>query len=108
MDSVERVFSGWPSPAADYEARALDLSALVAPRPAATFYWRARGDALSGSGVLPDSLLVVDRSLEPRLGSVVVASAGEGGFVVTRLREAAVAAPDAVWGMVTWAITRVR
>ncbi|EFV14103.1 S24 family peptidase [Segniliparus rugosus] len=108
MDGIERTFSGWPSPAADYEARALDLSALVAPRPGATFCWRARGDALAEAGILPESLLVVDHSLEPRLGSVVVASTGEDGFVVTRLRQAALEAPDAVWGVATWAVNRVR
>ena len=108
MNSVERVFSGWPSPAADYEAGALDLSTLVAPRPAATFYWRARGDALAGAGILPGALLVVDRSIEPRLGSVVVASTGEEGFVVTRLRQTALEVPDAVWGVVTWAVNSVR
>ena len=56
----------------------LDLNALLVPHPLATFYMRVRGHGLRSHGVLDGDLLVIDRSIRPQAGQlVVVAHRGE-------------------------------
>ena len=69
-----RVEAGFPSPADDYVDRALDLHEELVPRPAATFFVRARGESMIGAGIHDGDLLVVDRSLPPVPGRVVIAA----------------------------------
>jgi DNA polymerase V len=76
--------TGFPSPAADYEEDAIDLNRLLMPRPASTFLMRVDGDAMRGEGIHHGDLLVVDRSVGPRSGSIVVA-VNEGRFLLRRL-----------------------
>jgi DNA polymerase V len=42
-------------------------------RPAATFFVRVQGDSMIGAGIHENDILVVDRSLEPTGGKVVIA-----------------------------------
>ena len=79
------VVAGFPSPAEQYIERALDLNELLVARPAATYFVRADGDSMSGAGIRSGDLLVVDRSLEPEDGSVVIACV-DGEFTVKTLR----------------------
>ncbi len=82
---VGEVAAGFPSPAAQYLEEPLDLNELLVHRPAATFYLRVEGESMTGAGIWPGDILVVDRSLEARDGAVVVASTSEG-FTVKFLR----------------------
>lgn len=68
-----RVPAGFPSPADDYIEGKLDLNQHLIRHPAATFYVRAGGDSMLGAGIHNDDLLVVDRSLDPADGQVVIA-----------------------------------
>lgn len=68
----ERIHAGFESPAADYEEERIDLNDYVTKYPAATFYARVVGDCMNGSGIEPDDLLVVDRSLDVSNGDIVV------------------------------------
>jgi DNA polymerase V len=77
--------AGFPSPAADYEQDRLDLNRYLIKNPAATFFVRAAGCSMTGAGIYPDDLLVVDRSLEPRDKSVVIAVV-DGELNVKRIR----------------------
>jgi DNA polymerase V len=70
---VEQVAAGFPSPAEDYIDQSLDLNELLVRRPAATFFVRASGDSMIGAGIHSGDILVVDRSLEPANGRIVVA-----------------------------------
>ncbi|MEE8394363.1 MAG: translesion error-prone DNA polymerase V autoproteolytic subunit [Rhodospirillales bacterium] len=76
--------AGFPSPAEDYVEGSLDLNEHLIRHPAATFIIRVKGDSMAGAGIRPGDLLVVDRSLEPRHGSVVVAVVG-GELTLKRL-----------------------
>lgn len=76
--------AGFPSPAADYSTRALDLNELLIEQPESTFFWRVRGPSMSGAGILEGSILVVDRALPARHGMIVVAAL-DGEFTVKRL-----------------------
>lgn len=79
------VMAGFPSPAEQYVERPLDLNELLVSRPAATYFVRAQGDSMSGAGVQDGDLLVVDRSLEPEDGSMVIACV-DGEFTVKTYR----------------------
>ena len=78
------VSAGFPSPAEDYVDRKLDLNELLIKNPAATFFVRVAGDSMTGAGIQHDDILIVDRSLEPVSGSIVIA-VYNGELTVKRL-----------------------
>lgn len=65
--------AGFPSPAADYSAQSLDLNELCIRHPAATYFVRVSGDSMIGAGIQDGDLLIVDRSLAPKSGDIVIA-----------------------------------
>ncbi|MDY6892026.1 MAG: translesion error-prone DNA polymerase V autoproteolytic subunit [Pseudomonadota bacterium] len=70
---LERVAAGFPSPAQDYIEQTLDLNGLCIRHPAATFFVRVEGESMSGVGIHPGDILVVDRSLRAGDGDYVIA-----------------------------------
>ena len=80
------VQAGFPSPAAQYEEEELNLNELLVQHPAATFYLRAAGDSMVGAGIHHGDILVVDRSLRARDGSVVICCLANA-FTVKYLRK---------------------
>ncbi len=119
------VCAGFPSPADDYVEEALDPARLIVTNPASTFMWRVSGSSMINAGVNDGDFVVVDRSLKPRPGDVVVAMI-DGLFSVKRARRHGArlaldfdspampplvldeAAEAAIWGVVTWSLTRHR
>ncbi len=79
------VVAGFPSPAEQYHEPPLDLNELLVKRPAATFFVRVQGDSMIGAGIHDGDLLVVDRSLRPASGDVIIACV-DGDFTVKTLR----------------------
>ena len=79
------VVAGFPSPAEQYLEPPLDLNAFLVKRPAATFFVRVEGDSMVGEGIRGGDLLVVDRSLDPVDGDIVIAAV-DGEFTVKTLR----------------------
>ncbi len=79
------VAAGFPSPAEQYVEEPLDLNRLLVRNQAATYFVRAAGDSMTGAGIQPGDLLVVDRSVEPREGLVVIAAV-DNEFTVKYLR----------------------
>ena len=79
------VVAGFPSPAEQYLEPPLDLNELLVRRPAATYFVRVQGDSMVGAGISDGDLLVVDRSLRPADGDVIIASV-DGDFTVKTLR----------------------
>ncbi|WP_042011232.1 translesion error-prone DNA polymerase V autoproteolytic subunit [Aeromonas fluvialis] len=82
---LQRASCGFPSPASDYLEGSLDLNRHCISHPAATFYLRAEGESMTGVGIFPGDLLVVDKSLTARHGDVVIALL-DGGFTVKILQ----------------------
>jgi DNA polymerase V len=80
-----KVAAGFPSPADDYIEKTLDLNELLVKKPAATFFVRAEGDSMLGAGIHPNDILVVDRSLEPVAGKIVICALN-GALTVKRLQ----------------------
>lgn len=78
------VAAGFPSPAEDHIEATLSLDELCIRHPAATYLLRAAGDSMQGAGIFDGDVLVVDRSIEPRAGMIVVATV-RGDFTCKRL-----------------------
>lgn len=79
------VEAGFPSPATDEIEAELNLHKLMVKHPAATFFVRAKGDSMIGAHISPGDILVVDRSLSPSDGKIVIALIN-GEFTVKRLK----------------------
>ncbi|MAR06828.1 MAG: peptidase S24 [Cyanobium sp. NAT70] len=80
----ERIAAGFPSPADDYIDVGIDLNEQLIRHPTSTFFLRVSGDSMIGAGIHHGDLLVVDRSLDPTPGRVVVAIL-DGAFTLKRL-----------------------
>lgn len=79
-----RVQAGFPSPADDYIEAQLDLNQFLIKHPAATFFVRAEGESMIGAHIQSGDLLIVDRSITPTHGKIVIAAI-EGELTVKRL-----------------------
>jgi DNA polymerase V len=75
--------AGFPSPAADYVEDSIDLNELLIKTPTATYFVRVEGESMIGAFIPPKALLVVDRSVSPSSGDIVVAVVS-GEFTVKR------------------------
>ena len=84
-EGAARRCAGFPSPAEQYLEPPLDLNELLVKRPAATFFVRVEGDSMIGAGIRDKDLLVVDRSLTPANGDIIIASV-DGEFTVKTYR----------------------
>ncbi|WP_437610777.1 translesion error-prone DNA polymerase V autoproteolytic subunit [Erwinia sp. V71] len=81
---LEKVPCGFPSPAADYVEKALDLNELCVRHPSATYFVWVTGDSMIDAGISDGDMLVVDSSLQAKHGSIVVAAV-DGEFTVKKL-----------------------
>lgn len=79
------VQAGFPSLANDNIETPLNLHDLMVTNPPATFFVRVAGDSMLGARIEPGDILVVDRSLEPVSGKIVIAILN-GEFTVKRIR----------------------
>jgi DNA polymerase V len=77
---------GFPSPADDYLDRPLDFNDLLIENPAATFAVRIAGESMTGAGLYPGDIAVVDRSRVAVDRSIVLALIG-GEFTIKRYRK---------------------
>lgn len=123
-EALSRVPAGFPSPAQDHTQRPIELNELLVPRPLSTFLFQVAGDSMVGAGIYDGDKLVVDRSIEPKHGYIVVACV-DGDFTCKRLYKRAglvklvsanLAYPPivfsdgqemSVWGVVTWNLRQV-
>lgn len=78
-----RVQAGFPSPADDSIENRLDLNELMIAHPSATFFVRAIGSSMQGANISDGDILVVDRSITPSNGKIVIAILS-GEFTVKR------------------------
>jgi DNA polymerase V len=67
------VSAGFPSPAEDYLESKLDLNEHLIQHPSATFMVRATGDSMTGVGIFSGDILIVDRSVQAKHGSIIIA-----------------------------------
>ncbi|MCY1676857.1 translesion error-prone DNA polymerase V autoproteolytic subunit [Pseudarthrobacter sp. SL88] len=79
------VAAGYPSPAQDYFDGRIDLNAHLVKDVTSTFIVRVAGHSMEQAGISDGDELVVNRALEPKDGSVVVAVL-DGELTIKRLR----------------------
>lgn len=125
---AEGVKAGFPSPAEDYIHETLDFNHDLIRNPEATFYGKVEGDSMIEAGICNGDIAVIDRSIEPRDGDVVVGyineeftikyldlSHREEGYIELRpansnFKPIRIDEDDAfeVWGVVVWTIKNWR
>jgi DNA polymerase V len=107
----------------EYTERGIDLNEQLVKNKPATFFLRVNSDAMKEAGVHPGDVVIVDRSLEPTNGKIVIAVV-DGELLIRKLeisggRKRLVPATKklapidvmeeslTVWGVVTYVIHNV-
>ncbi len=117
--------TGFGAAADDYAERGIDLNEQLIKNKPATFFLRVNSNAMIGAGIHHGDVVIVDRSLEPRNGSVIIAVLN-GDLLIRRLEvlqnkrkrlvpdskklssiEIEDASGFSVWGVVTYVIHTV-
>lgn len=116
--------TGFGAAADDHAERGIDLNEQLIRNKPATFFMRVNSDAMTDAGIFNGDVIIVDRSLEAKNGSVIVAVLN-GEMLVRRLErsfnkiqlvpETKKLAPIdvdpvaefSVWGVVTYVIHQV-
>jgi len=78
------VAAGLPSPAEDHVEDTLDLNNYMVQRPDSTFMLRVEGESMKNVGILPNDILIVDRSIKAIHNKIVIAAL-DGELTVKRL-----------------------
>ena len=78
--------AGFPSPAEDFMDLDLNLQAYLVQHPSATFCVRVTGDSMQNAGIFSGDVMVVDRALEPKNNTIVLAVL-DGEFTVKRIQK---------------------
>ena len=123
---VNFVQAGFPSPGEELEGSPLDTNQLLVKNPAATFFMRVSGNSMQDGGIYDGDIVVVDKSLEPKNGDIVVAILNDA-YTLKRLslkgRPAPRLMPDnpaytpidvaagdelRIWGVVTFVMRSLR
>lgn len=78
------VSAGSPEPIEEYVEGEIDLNEELIRNPDNTFGIRVKGDSMIDAGIRPGDLLIVDRSLEPSSGKVVIVVV-DGELTIKRL-----------------------
>lgn len=128
LSLVPTIKAGFPSPAEDYLHDSLDFNHDLIKNPEATFYGRVSGDSMIEAGICDGDIAVIDRSLQPIDGDIIVAYVN-GEFTIKHLSlshkdegyiELKPANPNyspiridaddnfRVWGVVVWTIKQWR
>lgn len=80
------VSAGFPSPADDHIEQQLNLNEHLIKNPASTFFVRVSGESMKDVGIFPNDILIVDRSIKPVDGKIVIAVI-DGELTVKRLKK---------------------
>lgn len=79
-----KVPAGFPSPADDHIEDRLDPTKDLVKQKDATFFVTVSGDSMIEAGIFHGDKLAVDRSIDPKIGDIVIAEY-EGYFTVKYL-----------------------
>lgn len=78
------ISAGFPSPAEDFIDKKLDLNEYLIKNPSATFLVKVNGNSMINAGISNGDILIIDRSIEPSDGKVVIGVIN-GEFTVKRI-----------------------
>lgn len=126
--SMTRIPAGFPSPADDYTEEGCDLNQWLVQNRVATYFFTVSGDSVNRLGILDGDRVIVDCSLEPRHGDIVIAIINGEGHTIKKLFKSdteAALEPDStnpihkrrvmtefdewmIWGVVTAVVRKFR
>ena len=116
--------TGFGAAADDYAERGIDLNEQLIRNKPATFFMRVSGNSMINAGIYDGAIVIVDRSLKPQNGKIVIAVI-DGEMLIRRyektmnslrlIPETAKLSPIevnefsdfSVWGVVTYVINGV-
>ncbi|MER3464074.1 MAG: peptidase S24 [Chitinophagaceae bacterium] len=116
--------TGFGAAADDYAERGIDLNEQLIKNKPATFFFRVNSNAMLDAGIHKGDVVIVDRSLEPKNGSVIIAVLN-GEMLIRRMQlqnakvrllpetkrlsaiEVDAVSNFSVWGVVTYVIHSV-
>ena len=119
------ISKGFPSPAVDYAEQRLNPDDYLVKNKASTFFARVIGNSMIDAGIFPNDVVVIDRSITPSLGDIVMVEL-DGEFMVrflSRCNSGALLIPAnnkfsriavednpsfSVWGVVTGTMGKFR
>ena len=78
--------AGFPSPAEDFLEKRLDLNEYLIKNKSATFLIKVHGDSMVNAGIFDGDILVIDRSVQPSSGKIVLGVLN-GEFTVKRIEK---------------------
>jgi len=78
--------AGFPSPANDYREDTIDLNRELIKHPLSTFFIECEGTSMIDAFIPPKARLLIDRSVNPKNGDIVLAVIN-GEFTVKYLRK---------------------
>jgi DNA polymerase V len=73
--------AGFPSPATDYVEDRLSTDSYLVRNPVATFFVKVKGDSMIDAGISNGDVLIVDRSIDAKVGHIVLAEL-DGEFTI--------------------------
>ena len=80
------VEAGFPSPAEEELLDAVSLNKFLIKNPNSTFMLKVSGDSMVEAGIMPGDFVLVDRSLKPKNGNIVIARV-DGEWTIKYLRK---------------------
>ena len=83
---LHKVGAGFPSPATDYIEDDIDLNSHLITNAPATFIIRVQGKSMTNVGIYDGDLLIVDKSLNPKNFTTVIANVNEELVVKTLIK----------------------
>ena len=83
---LHKVGADFPSPATDYIEDDIDLNSHLITNAPATFIIRVQGKSMTNVGIYDGDLLIVDKSLNPKNFSTVIANVNEELVVKTLIK----------------------
>ena len=118
---IHKVGAGFPSPATDYIEDDVDLNSHLIKNAPATFIIRVQGKSMNSVGIYDGDLLVVDRSIDPKNSSTVIANVNEElvvkNFLKDKEKNYLMSGPKKIelnenpnviiWGVVTYVIHKL-
>ena len=80
------VEAGFPSPAEEELVDTLSFDDFLIQNREATFLLKVSGDSMSGAGILPGDMVIVDKGQTPKSGDIVIAQV-DGEWTMKYLRK---------------------
>ena len=97
--------TGFSSPATHYSEPRIDLNEVLVSNSSSTFFIRVIDDSFKDNNILTNDVLIVDKSLSPKTGQLVVATVDDS-FEIIKIDRTSTTELN-IWGVITFIIKPV-